>query len=92
MWIVRNKVWGGNIRLFVNRPTRNLLGGYWEDLSFPDDYDNYNRRYGYTIPEKDGPTYMLWKNEPIEVCFKCISGEFNGATYISRKRENQKSN
>ena len=30
MWIVKNKIWAGDYKIFVNKPTRNAEG-YWED-------------------------------------------------------------
>ena len=42
MWLVKNKIWAGDYKIFVNKPTRNPEG-YWEDLT----ESNNDRRYGW---------------------------------------------
>ena len=62
MWLVKNKIWSGDVKLFVNNPTRNSEG-YWEDLSEPSN----DRRYGYTIPPQEVTANLTWHDEPIEI-------------------------
>lgn len=71
MWLVKNKIWAGDFKIFVNKPTRNSEG-YWEDLSEP----NNDRRYGYIIPPLEVATGLTWNDEPIEVSI-CLQSNSN---------------
>lgn len=62
MWIVKNKIWAGDYKIFVNKPTRNSEG-YWEDLT----ESNNDRRYGYIIPQNEVPSNVTWEDEPLKI-------------------------
>ena len=62
MWLVKNKIWAGDYKIFVNKPTRNSEG-YWEDLS----ESNNERRYGYIIPHNEVPSNITWTQETLKI-------------------------
>lgn len=69
MWLVRNKIWAGDYKIFVNKPTRNEEG-YWEDLTEL----GKDRRYGYIILENQRPVDISWEDEPKRVCI-CLDNK-----------------
>lgn len=83
MFLVKNKIWAGDFKIFVNRPTRNSEG-YWEDLTEP----NNDRRYGYIIPPQDAPVNVVWEQEPIEISI-CLqsNSEDDEPIYMIAKAE-----
>ena len=62
MWLVKNKIWAGDYKIFVNKPTRNAEG-YWEDLT----ETNNERRYGYVIPHNEFSSNITWEHEPLKI-------------------------
>ena len=62
MWLVKNKIWAGDYKIFTNKPTRNSEG-YWEDKT----ESNNDRRYGYIIPPQTVPVNVTWDNDPLEI-------------------------
>lgn len=66
MWLVKNKIWAGDYKIFVNKPTRNAEG-YWEDLTeFNNDDDDNTYPYKcvgnmhtYCIPYNDGTKHLV---------------------------------